>query len=310
MHVSTNIRQSKNAMKNHGIEKAFSYTFSSQRNNTKILRNGDTQSRSDDFPIRSFTGKERDEETGYGYFGARYMDHDLMTLWISVDPMADKYPSISPYAYCAWNPVKLVDPKGREVYINGSQADRAAECLQTKKMEVTRDSKTGKLNIVIRNGYSLDDLSNEELTIYNAINCNNISIQITAESCLEGKDLETGNIVNAYKSRDGELYGTMGGSFDGTEFITNNNQEMAITYCFIDINTLERKGINQGVPHEVSEQFLLGEMTIEMKKSIPRADKNQTNPEYMKCHNNAIPETSLGLHWGNFHFPKSKFGYK
>ena len=64
----------------------------------------------------TFTGKERDEETGYGYFGARYMDHELMTMWLSVDPMADKYPSISPYAYCAWNPVKLVDPDGRDVW--------------------------------------------------------------------------------------------------------------------------------------------------------------------------------------------------
>ena len=63
-----------------------------------------------------FTGKEKDEETGHGYFGARYMDHELMTMWLSVDPMADKYPSISPYAYCAWNPVKLVDPDGREIY--------------------------------------------------------------------------------------------------------------------------------------------------------------------------------------------------
>ena len=62
-----------------------------------------------------FTGKERDEETGYGYFGARYMDHELMTMWLSVDPMADKYPSISPYAYCTWNPVKLVDPDGNIV---------------------------------------------------------------------------------------------------------------------------------------------------------------------------------------------------
>ena len=59
-----------------------------------------------------FTGKERDEETGYGYFGARYMDHELMTMWLSVDPMADKYPSLSPYAYCAWNPIKLVDVDG------------------------------------------------------------------------------------------------------------------------------------------------------------------------------------------------------
>ena len=62
----------------------------------------------------TFTGKERDEETGYGYFGARYMDHELMTMWLSVDPMADKYPSISPYAYCAWNPIKLIDPDGRD----------------------------------------------------------------------------------------------------------------------------------------------------------------------------------------------------
>ena len=59
--------------------------------------------------------EQRDQETGYGYFGARYMDHELMTMWLSVDPMADKYPSISPYAYCAWNPVRLVDPDGREV---------------------------------------------------------------------------------------------------------------------------------------------------------------------------------------------------
>ena len=66
-------------------------------------------------PHSSFTGKELDEETGYGYFGARYMDHELTTGWLSVDPMADKYPGISPYAYCVWNPVKLVDPDGEEV---------------------------------------------------------------------------------------------------------------------------------------------------------------------------------------------------
>ena len=63
----------------------------------------------------TFTGKERDCETGLSYFGARYYDGDLSGLFLSVDPMADKYPSISPYAYCAWNPVKLVDPDGRKI---------------------------------------------------------------------------------------------------------------------------------------------------------------------------------------------------
>ena len=60
------------------------------------------------------TGKERDEETGYSYFGARYYDPEISGLFLSVDPLADKYAGISPYSYCAWNPVKLVDPDGED----------------------------------------------------------------------------------------------------------------------------------------------------------------------------------------------------
>ena len=59
-----------------------------------------------------FNGKEKDYESGFHYYGARYYWSEVLTGWLSVDPMADKYPSISPYAYCIWNPVKLVDPDG------------------------------------------------------------------------------------------------------------------------------------------------------------------------------------------------------
>jgi len=41
-----------------------------------------------------------------------------MAGWLSVDPMADKYPSLSPYAYCAWNPVRLVDPMGMDTIVS------------------------------------------------------------------------------------------------------------------------------------------------------------------------------------------------
>ena len=68
------------------------------------------------FSAQSSTGKERDSETGFSYFGARYYDSDILTGWLSVDPMADKYPSLSPYAYCAWNPIRLVDPNGEDVW--------------------------------------------------------------------------------------------------------------------------------------------------------------------------------------------------
>ena len=51
-------------------------------------------------------------ETGLSYFGARYYDSDILTGWLSVDPMADDFLYISPYNYCNWNPVKLKDPDG------------------------------------------------------------------------------------------------------------------------------------------------------------------------------------------------------
>ena len=41
---------------------------------------------------------------------------DDVSKWLSPDPLSDKYPEISPYAYCGWNPVKYIDPDGREVW--------------------------------------------------------------------------------------------------------------------------------------------------------------------------------------------------
>jgi len=38
-------------------------------------------------------------------------------MFLSVDPMSDKYPSLSPYAYCAGNPVVLKDTDGRDILI-------------------------------------------------------------------------------------------------------------------------------------------------------------------------------------------------
>jgi RHS repeat-associated protein len=60
-----------------------------------------------------FTGKELDAETGLYYFGARYYD-PITSVWQSVDPMAEKYAGWSPYNYVMLNPVKLVDPDGKE----------------------------------------------------------------------------------------------------------------------------------------------------------------------------------------------------
>ena len=63
----------------------------------------------DIIPKYSFNAKELDEETGMYYYEARYYKPPVFT---SRDAMFEKYFWMTPYAYCANNPVKYVDPSG------------------------------------------------------------------------------------------------------------------------------------------------------------------------------------------------------
>ncbi len=67
-----------------------------------------------------FNAKEFDEETGLYYYGARYYDPRL-SLWISTDPLQEKYPHINSYCYTANNPILFVDPDGKAI-IKGAVA--------------------------------------------------------------------------------------------------------------------------------------------------------------------------------------------
>jgi len=58
-----------------------------------------------------FTGHERDNEVGLDYMVWRRYDPAL-GRFLSVDPMADNYPSWSPYNYALNNPLRFNDPTG------------------------------------------------------------------------------------------------------------------------------------------------------------------------------------------------------
>ena len=63
-----------------------------------------------------FSGKEEQSFAGVPWqdFGARMYDPDL-ARWTTPDPLADKYPGISPYVYCNDNPVNIVDTDGEAI---------------------------------------------------------------------------------------------------------------------------------------------------------------------------------------------------
>ncbi|HCT86139.1 MAG TPA: hypothetical protein DF296_13190, partial [Candidatus Margulisbacteria bacterium] len=61
-----------------------------------------------------YVGKERDEETGLYYYGARYYAA-WIARFVSVDPLQLKYPHYTPYQYAGNNPLFYIDPDGRDI---------------------------------------------------------------------------------------------------------------------------------------------------------------------------------------------------
>ncbi len=60
-----------------------------------------------------YTGKERDEESGLYYHGARYYI-PWLCRWTAIDPMESKYAGMSPYNYSFNNPVMWNDLNGAD----------------------------------------------------------------------------------------------------------------------------------------------------------------------------------------------------
>ena len=77
-----------------------------------------------------FTGKEQQSKLGVSELydsQARFMGTD--GRFTSIDPLAEKYYHLSPYAYCAGDPVNLIDPDGMKLRITGVQQNTTLELL-------------------------------------------------------------------------------------------------------------------------------------------------------------------------------------
>lgn len=73
----------------------------------------DGRSWQSDTSTYKYTGKERDNESTYDYFGARYYDSRI-GRWGSVDTLFSKHYDFSPYNYVLNNPLHFIDKNGRQ----------------------------------------------------------------------------------------------------------------------------------------------------------------------------------------------------
>jgi RHS repeat-associated protein len=73
-----------------------------------------------------FNAKELDEETGLYYYGARYYE-PRVSVWINPDPLQERHPNMSTYAYVGNNPINAIDPNGMDSIQRNDAVQRAQE---------------------------------------------------------------------------------------------------------------------------------------------------------------------------------------
>ena len=105
-------------------------------------------------------------------YGARQY-YAFLPTWDRIDPLCEKYYSISPYAYCANNPVNRIDPDGRDgvLVVNNNEKTltiRAVYYVETGS-RVSRNTGESK-------GYSTKDITHMNEKINGKLNGYNLTV--------------------------------------------------------------------------------------------------------------------------------------
>ena len=95
-----------------------------------------------------YNGKEFDRMHGlntYDYGARQYIP--ALPSWDRIDPLAEEYYSVSPYAYCNNNPIRFIDPDGRIVIASDKNAKRnIINTLSDAEAKYVQFDKNGVLN--------------------------------------------------------------------------------------------------------------------------------------------------------------------
>ena len=196
--------------------------------------------------------------------------------WLTQDRFAEKYYSISPYAFCSGNPIRFIDRNGDSVVVSGSQQAAAFQQMQDflgKELSMSM-SANGTIIASQKEGVKLSRAGRKAMKAFGSAT---ITVNIVAE--------------NTKETSSGNLY--VGGAFMGNTVNADGTvtarQEVNPEVLGAMSNAYGKPG--QDMMHEVTEAYQ-GAL-ISQRSGVSSPISNQPGSVYPDAHNIAIPQSGI-----------------
>ena len=255
-----------------------------------------------------YSSKELDRENGLDLYDSQARWYDpMLPQTTTQDPLAEKYFSISPYTWCAGNPVRFIDPSGKTFIINNVRAQQAmiatvpkadAEFIRFNKGKLDRnlllshesDSKNYQKRIEL-------EMAPEIITVDMATSYkyrNNKGKVIPQRMSYQQDDsFLDPNITNAYSNITGEIGET------GISLMPGKKSKNSLDkYIHVILNSkLSDIGAASNFSHEVNGHVLLYVRTHDRVRSGHQFGKGNidNNKELMEYIFESLKETIENL---------------
>ena len=234
---------------------------------------------------RKYNGKEFDKMHGlntYDYGARQY--NPVTARWDRMDPLCEKYYSVSPYAYCGNNPMNRIDPDGDSIIITGKYTEEALNQIQSYVGD--------GLSLYYQNDYLCYTITNKD--------------KLTKNASLYMQMIDDPDIDIQISTIDNNQY-MIGGAYFGHEVEKNENGDVVYVkaYQSIDPNVLAKadsyseKG--KMITHEVTEAYegaKIGKKTgkddmLRIKNNKIQPFKTYKSAHFRASEQNTIQERSI-----------------
>lgn len=198
-----------------------------------------------------YNGKELDRMHGLNFYdyGARQYD-PLLGMFTQMDPLAEKYYGISPYAYCKNNPANKIDPNGKDDYYTNEGLFLFTDNKKTDNLVILNEQ-IFNLKRITHAEWLNPHIPIEEITLTAKAYSNIFTDILSKMKDVDINDLYNGRVsVTVWKDTNTNLPTEIGDRYNDANYTLGRNADVriandgkAVITAYIPLKNSDENGI-------------------------------------------------------------------